>query len=343
MNLPFNNRSLPSGICACLIVIAAMQPILSADAIGTVDQLFQTGLALLRKNRNAEARAVFLEASELEPKSASIHCNLGLSWENDGNMKNALEEFKRALELDRNMPEAMLNIAACYQSLGEIKRAIGWYRRFLKRNSSSVSAEEVRATISALAESLSLPDSNPQLSDYLGTIYAVNRARWMKSPIKIFVTPGETKSASEEQFQAICLKAAEQWAAATEHRIRFSGTNEKKSADIVVDRTDQPEKTGGIYSSSERGATVLDTKNNIITHAHITILILPMLENGTITDELIMKSCLHEFGHALGLSTHSTNVADIMSLTTDSPLLSPELSARDKATISKLYFQSTYP
>ncbi len=50
----------------------------------------------------------------------------------------------------------------------------------------------------------------------------------------------------------------------------------------------------------------------------------------------VKKTCLHEFGHALGLQGHSSRPDDIM-YHAISPRQSPTLTARDQATITGLY------
>ncbi len=67
------------------------------DSEQTVRQLFAEGVDLLKKNRAYEARECLEKAAYLAPRSAGIHCNLGLAYQNSGNINKAIGEFETAL------------------------------------------------------------------------------------------------------------------------------------------------------------------------------------------------------------------------------------------------------
>jgi len=64
--------------------------------------------------------------------SSKLHFNLGVAHANRGEIKAAIEEYKKALELNPEYEKAYFNLANCYQQLGMINEAIMAYKKFLK-------------------------------------------------------------------------------------------------------------------------------------------------------------------------------------------------------------------
>ena len=56
-----------------------------------------------------------------------------------------------------------------------------------------------------------------------------------------------------------------------------------------------------------------------------------------LTDNRMRTVCLHEVGHVLGMGGHTTNPEDIMFYTSSLADVPKHLSARDRATLVRLY------
>jgi tetratricopeptide (TPR) repeat protein len=65
------------------------------------------------------------------PKAALDHYMLGRRHYLAGRYREALVELKMALELDRNAPDLLYNIARVYENLGELDESIAYYQRYL--------------------------------------------------------------------------------------------------------------------------------------------------------------------------------------------------------------------
>ena len=339
---PYSNHTLKSCAAGSTLLAAAFfaSTILFAAADSAhpeeIDTLFQEGLRLLRENRPEEARQPLEEAAAREPTSAAIHCNLGLAYANSRDLEQAVNEFVLALRFDEHMPEAMINLAGCYQSLGKRAQALEWYQKYLTENPAD---EEVADTIRAIKAGAMEARGNPADEDYYGSLASNQRCRWPteKVPLKVFLDRNSRIKEFRESFPAVLLRAFEEWSTATDGRLRFTETLDPANADIICRWVDSSTVTGIPSTAPERGVSRLDASGGVIFRAKLKVLVAPVLGGGTITDDEVYKSCLHEVGHVLGLNGHSPNNRDVMFFTIDSPTVMPQLSGRDKATIRRLY------
>jgi tetratricopeptide (TPR) repeat protein len=65
------------------------------------------------------------------PQAAVDHYMLGRRHYLAGRYREALVELKMALELDRNAPDLLYNVARVYENLGDLDQAIAYYQRYL--------------------------------------------------------------------------------------------------------------------------------------------------------------------------------------------------------------------
>ncbi len=90
------------------------------------------GLAYADRGRMDDAIEAFRRAIELEPDHARAHNNLGLAYYRKGRRDRALSEYTLALRLDPELPEAHFNLANLYLATGRIDEAIEEYRTALR-------------------------------------------------------------------------------------------------------------------------------------------------------------------------------------------------------------------
>ncbi|CAN5404087.1 hypothetical protein BH10CYA1_BH10CYA1_00800 [soil metagenome] len=314
-----------------------------------VKELFSQAVHLLKINHAYQARDLLEKAVALAPKSAGIHCNLGLAYQNSGNMPKALDQFKVALELNPHMPEATLNLAGCYQSIGANVDAIRWYTTYLsEKNIEESQRKQINDIIVALQSANQKPFSDPKAEDYLANITAEGTYRWAKEklPIHVFiqnaeVVNGKSVGGFKQSFRTALLSAFDDWCHASGDRIKYLIVPDKEHADIYCTWTSDPLEVTENGTLSERGSAKIIVKGSLIERATLKILTRPILEEGVLSEDEMKKACLHEVGHVLGLQGHSTNNHDVMFFTVDTATVWPVLSRRDKATIVRLY--QSYP
>jgi tetratricopeptide (TPR) repeat protein len=77
----------------------------------------------------SEAMDAYRRALELDPSLAAAHTNLGIAHHRRGEPREARRHFERALALDPDLSEARYNLANLYDEEGELELAIAEYRR----------------------------------------------------------------------------------------------------------------------------------------------------------------------------------------------------------------------
>jgi tetratricopeptide (TPR) repeat protein len=66
------------------------------------------------------------------PQEALDHYDLGRRYYLAGRYREALTELKEALDLDRDAPDLLYNVARVYENLNELDEAIAYYQRYLE-------------------------------------------------------------------------------------------------------------------------------------------------------------------------------------------------------------------
>jgi tetratricopeptide (TPR) repeat protein len=84
------------------------------------------------EGRFQESAALFSSALKIWPTDASIYCGRGMAYEMINQDQKAVEDYRKALEIDPENYEAMENLAGIYERGGDrIIAAIGLYKRAL--------------------------------------------------------------------------------------------------------------------------------------------------------------------------------------------------------------------
>jgi Flp pilus assembly protein TadD len=73
---------------------------------------------LLEFGEPKRAAGVLAAAERAQPKDAGIACTRGLALEKTGDAAGAIREFRRAIALDRSLPQPYLELAHLYSDLG---------------------------------------------------------------------------------------------------------------------------------------------------------------------------------------------------------------------------------
>ena len=60
------------------------------------------GLALVRLDRDADAREAFAAVAQLQPNNVAAHVNLAYALANTGRYGDSVKEFRRAAELEKD-------------------------------------------------------------------------------------------------------------------------------------------------------------------------------------------------------------------------------------------------
>ncbi len=125
------------GLAGTVIWLAAM--LLAGCATGKAAEVkrlqaraaYERGLQDLEEGRTAMGLSALQEAVALEPDSPLYHNALGVLYLNLKQHREALEELKRAVDLDGNYGEALHNLGVAYAEEGKWEEAVRLYRKAL--------------------------------------------------------------------------------------------------------------------------------------------------------------------------------------------------------------------
>lgn len=193
----------------------------------------------------------------------------------------------------------------------------------------------VRAEEAPTAASPTRPSITTTAANYLPEISANGITRWPPSrmPIKVFIKPGTDVPGYRSQYESTLKQAIADWAQGSNDAVKFTYVASEPQADIVCSWTNDQSR---LSSKDEDGHAVLIPDADGILRAEILLLTQSPAGKG-MTDKYTRRVYLHEIGHALGLSGHSSQPTDIMYRTVDPGDGDSILSARDRNTLSSLY------
>lgn len=93
---------------------------------------YNLGVALEKKDRNAEAMQHYYEVLRIYPKFAEAHCCLGALYEKQGNLSMALRHLYAALHINPEYAEAHNELGLTLTNQGRIAEAIKHYSEALR-------------------------------------------------------------------------------------------------------------------------------------------------------------------------------------------------------------------
>lgn len=149
--------------------------------------------------------------------------------------------------------------------------------------------------------------------------------RPLRRPLKVYVAAPNNRL-YKPQYRQYVLDALEQWSAALDGRLKYTLVNRPKNSDIQV------HWVAGFPEADQAGNTEFG-----IGFATVEI------KTPGLPDNIIRSDIMHEFGHALGLASHSNLNEDIMVSCKswhsfeEYKTFEPRLSERDVAAIRRLY------
>jgi tetratricopeptide (TPR) repeat protein len=356
--------SLSSPVFAQATMPATAPSAQTADAA----QLLANGLALIRANRNEEAAVSLRHAVQLAPDSAKAHHSLGLALAKLGDNDGAIASFKKAIELNPNLDSAWLTLGGLYQSLGRLDDAILTYNEFLNRFAKNKDLAPTRDKVTELLaglqserdrlsrlreENKALENAYPikgallnvpaqsALDDYLAEATRPGIVRWSKSPIKVYIHDARGVPGYKSAWGAILQQSFRDWEKASAGTVKFEFEDELAQPfdGIECFFMGASGKEAGLENEAEAGEAKMYVKPGTgdLHSGSIKILTKSFSAVLPLTDNRIRYICLHEIGHALGLSGHTDNPDDIMFLSTSFKDEWRELTARDARTIQRFY------
>ena len=317
----------------------------SAD-VAQAAVLVNEGLALVRSNRNEEAVEKLTTAVQLAPNLPEAHHNLGIALAKLGRYPEAIEHLRVVLDARPDLASTWLTLGGLYQSTGQLDQALYCYRQFLSRFPTHAEAPKIASLAKGLeAEAKRVqtatagmggPQAAASRSDYLSEVTQQGVFKWpaRHMPLRVRIAPGDDVPGFRFQYAVLLQEAFREWAAASGGLVAFTFVDGRGPADITCSWTNDPRK---LSNTAEAGEARVSTESDGISKGTIVLLTVPLSTELPLTDNRMRTVCLHEIGHVLGMGGHTTNPEDIMFYTSSLADVPKHLSARDRATLVRLY------
>lgn len=101
------------------------------------------GMIFVGMGKLEDAEKSIEMAVEIQSKSgeSGLHDDLGNIYLMQGKYQAAVNEYEKAIAIDKNNIEAIYNTAIAYDKMGSIDKAIGFYRKFAEASSANYQNE----------------------------------------------------------------------------------------------------------------------------------------------------------------------------------------------------------
>jgi len=164
-------------ICAALILLIGCPSFPAGEELSVPELDWDSASALsaaeqaYRESRYQEAIRLYTEASKTPSEQSAALLGRGMAHEMVNQTQKAIEDYKRAIEVDRKNYRAMENLAGIYERGGRyISEAITLYQHALKLDRRPEWKENLAAWIAMLETRL-----QPQTSSAVGCWHLANR------------------------------------------------------------------------------------------------------------------------------------------------------------------------
>ncbi len=306
-------------------------------------QLLIEGTDCLHSNQNQLAKSKLSSACAIAPDLPQAHHQLGIALAKLGENDEAANEFLQATKLDPNLAASWLNLAAVYQSTGKIDQAKNTYQEFINRFPQDKDVVKIKSLIAVL-DKADMSTGNVQAVDSVSKVNddyynkIVKKGLWLwpkdKLPLTVYIDPPNATNGALPQYINILKDAFSDWAAASKGMISLDFVKEASKASVVCSWSKDLSK---FKNSNEAANTRIYGYKTSLDKGEMDILTVSVQNNKPISDNPLRATCLHEVGHILGLTGHSTNPNDVMYISATLKDSWVDLSDRDKNTLIHLY------
>lgn len=311
---------------------------------------FFLAYARAKMGNHSEAIKEFQIVLKIDPSKTEAILNIGSNYQSMGDPRSAITWYQRYLQAVPNSPKSR-----------DIKNRIKGLEAEAKKNPNRNFNRPPRPAFNTTQNpQVQQPRLQQQPQQYNQPVrqvpqqvdsYITNASsngrffRWppQAMPVRVYIANGSGINSYRPEFNRILKEAFSKWSKASFNRLSFAFVPSPNNANIVCFWTNNANQIMELGRAVEGGLTKISGQpapggaSVNIARAKMTILTKPRNNTDSeLSDDDMMKVCLHEVGHALGISGHSNNNKDIM-FYSESPSIWPALTKRDKATIRQLY------
>jgi tetratricopeptide (TPR) repeat protein len=117
------------------------------------EKLFKKAEQAFKEGKLEEAIEAYKNLITFYPKNYNLHYNLGVVYLKKGDYLNAAKEFEEVISLNKRDTDAYYNLGIIYENfLNDKKRAIEFYKQYLKYSTHEKEKKEVKRWVNFLKE-----------------------------------------------------------------------------------------------------------------------------------------------------------------------------------------------
>ncbi len=309
-------------------------------AIASVDDLLWRGKLQLDRHQYSKAQISFRRAANNETDASEHEYCLGFLALAKRNIFSSEKHFDTWSSMKRVPPCALRDLARKFEQLGYLEQSVHFLKKALAVEDEQSLKDSMKIDISMMEKNLAGCEGCANDDrDYFGRLSIDRLTRWKANrlPIKVFVSI-DPKMVATFDFRKVFVSALEKWMHALDGRLSYTFVDGPDEANISVhlDSSTIQDRVRGIteFDASESDWSA---STDYLRKGYITVY-LRTTSGGTHSERMISYVCLHELGHALGITGHSANSDDIMYYVNRTFDPRVTLSERDRSTIRKLYW-----
>jgi tetratricopeptide (TPR) repeat protein len=179
-----------------------------ADKFRAYQGAVSAGKTALNKKNYGAAIKHFSDAIEVSPFEALLYFNRGIAFYKSEKMKEAVEDFDKALILDQRMVNALVYRGLCREKLGKERAALEDYTRALQQQPDNVSIQNNLAWLYATAKEEGVRDRLKALehASKAAALSKEKNAGVLDTLARAYFINGKVKEAMETEKKAIDLE-----------------------------------------------------------------------------------------------------------------------------------------
>lgn len=305
--------------------------------------LVNESVALIKKNAYERALGKLKLASIIAPDQARTYICTGIIYARQNRNADAITQLKKAVSCRDAPASAYTTLGSLYQTNGDLDGAISTFKAMGKRFS-NVGLLDRSDKILALLErererrtkATGSSKGSTTQGDYLQDALQSGFHKWstFRMPLKVYIEPAVDVDGHLASYDDLLRQSFYAWAKALNRKVSFVFVNDPDKADIQCHWTNDPSELG---DGTENGETKIRFIGETIVAASIALRAKEPEGDFPFSDNLVFTTCVHEAGHALGLSGHSPNPEDVMFFSVPLADVERTVTERDKNTMLKIY------
>lgn len=299
---------------------------------------FNMGVNFQAAGNFAAAADKYAEVLRTYPECLPALLNYADSIEKCGRIEDAVQALEAAAKIAPDHQIVLHNLGRIYLMSGRRDQAKKQFERYVWLYPDGESADYMKTAAASIQDennNHSIFSESKGKDNYLAQALEDHPHRWSLAqiPIPVFIANGDSVPYYSRNMTALLQQALLDWSNGSQGKVSFTLVDRPEKALISCGWASDVSQ---LSNPIELGETQTTSAGRKLYKARITFL--TKSDEKPISPREFKGVALHELGHALGLSGHSSDAGDIMFMFMNSSSAAKDtLSERDKRTILALY------